>query len=52
VNAGFASVDYVALVDAETLVPIEKLTRPGRLLAAARMGKARLIDNLPVRPAV
>ena len=50
-KAGFSSVDYVALVDAETLVPLEKLDRPGRLLAAARMGKARLIDNLPVLPA-
>lgn len=50
-KAGFSSVDYVELVDAETLVPLEKLNRPGRLLAAARIGKARLIDNLPVLPA-
>jgi pantoate--beta-alanine ligase len=49
-KAGFSSVDYVELVDAETLVPLEKLNRPGRLLAAARIGKARLIDNLPVLP--
>lgn len=50
-NAGFSDVDYVELVDAQTLVPLEKLDRPGRLLAAARIGKARLIDNLPVMPA-
>ena len=44
--AGF-DVDYVALVDAGTLgdpVP----DRPMRLLAAARIGGTRLIDNIPV----
>ena len=46
--AGFASVDYVAVCDAETLAPMERVTRPARVLAAARLGKARLIDNLPV----
>ncbi len=48
-EAGFDPIDYVSLRDAETLVPIETLgERPARLLAAARMGNARLIDNLPV----
>lgn len=51
-KAGFAPADYVELVDAVTLQPIEKLDRPARILAAARLGKARLIDNLPVLPAV
>ncbi|MGK6353614.1 pantoate--beta-alanine ligase [Sphingomonas sp. DT-207] len=44
--AGF-EVDYVALADAETLGE----PRPGyplRLLAAARIGGTRLIDNIPV----
>lgn len=50
-NAGFASVDYVELVDADTLAPLDRLDRPARLLAAARIGKARLIDNLAVNPA-
>lgn len=49
-KAGFGPIDYVALVDSVTLEPITKLDRPGRLLAAARMGKTRLIDNLPVTP--
>jgi pantoate--beta-alanine ligase len=49
-NAGFASVDYVELVDADTLAPLDRLDRPARLLAAARIGKARLIDNLAVNP--
>ncbi|MES2442174.1 MAG: pantoate--beta-alanine ligase [Pseudomonadota bacterium] len=44
--AGFA-VDYVALVDAETLGDPAP-GRPLRLLAAARIGGTRLIDNIPV----
>lgn len=50
IAAGFESVDYVALVDVETLEPVTSLTGPARLLAAARMGKTRLIDNLQVDP--
>jgi len=49
--AGFDPIDYVALHDAETLAPMTRLDRPARLLAAARMGRTRLIDNLPVTPA-
>jgi pantoate--beta-alanine ligase len=46
IAAGF-DIDYVALADAETLgAPIEG--RPMRLLAAARIGGTRLIDNIPV----
>jgi pantoate--beta-alanine ligase len=47
-DAGFGPIDYVALVDAATLEPIDRLDRPARLLAAARLGRTRLIDNLPV----
>ena len=46
--AGFASVDYIAIRDAETLTPITDLTRPARILAAAWLGKTRLIDNMAV----
>ncbi|MGY0710969.1 pantoate--beta-alanine ligase [Azospirillum argentinense] len=49
--AGFGSIDYVELRDADTLVPVTRAERPARLLAAAWMGKARLIDNVPVLPA-
>ncbi|TMJ20320.1 MAG: pantoate--beta-alanine ligase [Alphaproteobacteria bacterium] len=49
-EAGFDPVDYVALCDAETLRPLDRLDRPARLLAAARIGNTRLIDNLPVSP--
>lgn len=50
-KGGFESVDYVALVDAETLAPIHGLDGPARLLAAARMGATRLLDNIAVTPA-
>jgi pantoate--beta-alanine ligase len=44
--AGFA-IEYLALADAETLeAPVT--VRPRRLLAAARMGGTRLIDNMAV----
>ena len=45
--AGF-EVDYVALADAETLAANPAADRPRRLLAAARMGSTRLIDNIAV----
>ena len=46
VGAGF-QIDYLALADAETLGPPDE-DRPRRLLAAARLGATRLIDNLAV----
>jgi len=49
-KVGFDAVDYVELRDAETLAPLSAVTRPARLLAAARLGKTRLIDNLAVDP--
>jgi pantoate--beta-alanine ligase len=48
--AGFA-VDYFALVEAESLRPIEALgDGPARLVAAARLGRVRLLDNIGVPP--
>ena len=48
IEAGFDAVDYVAIRDAETLgVLAEPIERPARILAAARIGEVRLIDNLP-----
>lgn len=46
--AGFDPVDYVAVCDAETLEPLEQADRPARVLAAAFLGRTRLIDNIPV----
>jgi pantoate--beta-alanine ligase len=48
IAAGFASVDYVAIRDAETLAPVADISRPARLLAAVWLGKTRLIDNMAV----
>jgi pantoate--beta-alanine ligase len=50
-DAGFTPIDYVALCDADTLEPLDQLTKPARLLAAATLGRTRLIDNLSVEPA-
>ncbi|MGH7124430.1 MAG: pantoate--beta-alanine ligase [Stellaceae bacterium] len=47
-NAGFTSIDYLDIADAETLAPLERLDRPGRILGAVWLGKTRLIDNIPV----
>jgi pantoate--beta-alanine ligase len=48
--AGFDPVDYVELRDAATLEPLAALDRPGRILAAGRIGRTRLIDNVAVEP--
>ncbi|OHD07232.1 pantoate--beta-alanine ligase [Sphingopyxis sp. RIFCSPHIGHO2_12_FULL_65_19] len=48
VSGGFDSVDYVAVADADSLERLGALRPPARLLAAARIGKTRLIDNLPI----
>ncbi len=40
--------DYVALVDAESLQPIERLGGENRVLAAARLGGVRLLDSVGV----
>ncbi|HEY4114498.1 MAG TPA: pantoate--beta-alanine ligase [Rhizomicrobium sp.] len=45
-EAGFDTVDYVAVRDAEKLSTIVALDRPARVLAAARIGATRLIDNV------
>ncbi|MFN3668661.1 MAG: pantoate--beta-alanine ligase [Brevundimonas sp.] len=51
--AGFAIVDYVAVRRAEDLAPFGKdmADAPGRILAAAWLGRTRLIDNMAVAPA-
>jgi pantoate--beta-alanine ligase len=47
-KAGFGHVDYVAIRDAETLAHITTLEHPARILAAAKIGKTRLIDNMAI----
>ncbi|MBB3859749.1 pantoate--beta-alanine ligase [Novosphingobium hassiacum] len=47
--AGFVSVDYADVREADTLETITTFSgQPARLLVAARIGNARLIDNMPV----
>jgi pantoate--beta-alanine ligase len=48
IAAGFNGVDYVAVRNAVTLEPIDTLGQPSRILAAAWLGKTRLIDNLAI----
>ena len=48
IEAGFVSVDYLALVDAETLEPLDHASGEMRLIAAATIGSTRLIDNIRV----
>ncbi|HKX91061.1 MAG TPA: pantoate--beta-alanine ligase [Sphingomicrobium sp.] len=48
IEAGFLQIDYFALVDADTLEPLETPSGAMRLIAAATIGTTRLIDNLPV----
>ncbi len=49
--AGFGKIDYVEARHAETLAPLVSAQEPGRILAAAQLGRARLIDNVPVTKA-
>jgi len=48
--AGFARIDYVEVVDAANLEPVARVDRPARVLAAAHLGRTRLIDNMAVPP--
>ncbi len=46
IAAGFTSVDYIELRDADSLQKLDDYQRPARLIAAARIGSTRLIDNM------
>ena len=48
IDAGFLRIDYLALVDASTLEPLEQPKGEMRLIAAAVIGTTRLIDNIAV----
>jgi pantoate--beta-alanine ligase len=49
-DSGFARIDYLALVDEDTLEPLGDALPGSRLIAAATVGTTRLIDNFPVAP--
>lgn len=47
-QVGF-EVEYLEIRDAESLAPVYSATeRPSRVLAAAHLGRTRLIDNVPI----
>ncbi|GBD35886.1 Pantothenate synthetase [bacterium HR36] len=45
-----ASLDYAEIVDPETLQPVSRIDRPVLAALAVRIGSARLIDNMILRP--
>jgi pantoate--beta-alanine ligase len=47
-EAGFGPVQYLEVADEATLNPVERPTAPARVIAAAFLGRTRLIDNVPV----
>jgi pantoate--beta-alanine ligase len=44
------SIDYIEFVDPKTLRKIKKVEQPARILLAVWVGKARLIDNMEIKP--
>lgn len=51
-KAGFDPIDYLEVRDAATLELIsDTVQKPARIFVAARLGKARLIDNHAIEPA-
>lgn len=48
--SALARIDYLSLVDAESLQPVRQITRPTVLAAAVIYGEVRLIDHLRIDP--
>ncbi len=49
-SESLAKTEYAVIVDAETLLPVEAITRPAVVLLAVRIGATRLIDNMLLIP--
>src|SRR3546814_17347897 len=47
--AGFDSIDYVELRDAQTLEPVTELKQPARFLAGAGLGATRVVHNYKIK---
>ena len=48
-RAALAQVDYLAVVDDETLEPVARVERPALVALAVKFPSARLIDNTVLR---
>jgi len=48
IDARITQIDYVALVDGDSLVEVGEIAGPVVALVAAHVGKTRLIDNVPI----
>ena len=46
--AGYDTIEYLTVVDAVSLQALEKVSGPARVIAATRLGRTRLIDNIAV----
>ena len=49
-QAGPCEIDYVSIVDPETMQPVREIAAPALIALAVRIGSARLIDNILVEP--
>lgn len=49
-GSGLARIDYLTLVDAETLEPVDELIRPAVLATAVFYDDVRLIDHIAIPP--
>ncbi|MCF7732547.1 MAG: pantoate--beta-alanine ligase [Akkermansiaceae bacterium] len=49
-SSPLARIDYLSLVDAETLQPVTRIERPAVLAAAVFYGEVRLIDHVGIAP--
>jgi pantoate--beta-alanine ligase len=45
-----AEIDYIVICDPETLDDMKTIDRPARMALAVKVGKARLIDNIMLKP--
>ncbi|HUU94899.1 MAG TPA: pantoate--beta-alanine ligase [Phycisphaerae bacterium] len=49
-EAGPANVDYISVVDPDSMQPVQRIDKPVLIALAVHVGPARLIDNLLVDP--
>lgn len=45
-------IEYIAVVDAETLEDVSTVQRPSRMVLAVNVGNTRLIDNMAITPEI